>query len=295
MTGYSKELFLQDLENYKNTIKLNDLRTGNIIGNRIMSNAHLFDEKYYGIIGFFLKQIVAEALVLRNLNDSETTSVISDKTIDFVQNIIEPQINSNITDYDKIWIGYNNVMMKTRQIFIPKGEKEVYKLNQAFTTESFQNLSKMLFSGKENLVYLTNNFLKGILNEMNRIAKTYGTNTDDLYFLSLLIMIDRLDEYVGLTIIDANDFEKRIRNEIIPQINKLEKFLTDQNKKEKVNDLLWELIREWRFDFIKFLDVRRTNPTNPTPVQVQEDIKPAVKSKLVEELAKSLEDEVSGR
>lgn len=292
MTTYNKDLFGQDLQNYINAVKMKDFRTGNILGNRIMSNAYLFDEKNYGLIGFFLKQIMADALTLRNLNDPDAISAISNAAMDFVQNTIEPQLNSMLINYEKIWTGYNNVIIKTRQAFIPKSESVVYKQNSEVSSEAFKRILTILFQNKNHLSYLSNNLLKGILNEMNRIGRTYGTSRSDAYTLSILTMIDRVDEYVGLTVIDKDDFEMRVKAEIIPHIEQLEKIHNDLTV-ENTNELLWKLIIMWRLNFIKFLDVRRS--INQAPPQIQQDTRPPVKSKLVEELAKSLEDEIGGK
>lgn len=293
VADYNVELFKQDLKNYTNAIKVKDFRTGNILANRIMSNSHLFDKQYFGIVGFFLKQITSDAIALRNVTDQDSIATILNAITNFIENTIFPQISSEKYEIAEVWRGYSNFMIKTRDAYLFQEEKEIYKINSKITEKAFNKILGLLFKEKELLTYPTNNFLKGLINEMNRVGKTYGIETKNLYLQSLVTMIDRIDEYVGLTMVDMKDFEVRIKNEVIPYVEKLEEICSNQQSSESdVNDLLWELIKLWREYFIKFLDIKRS-PSQP--LQVKEDVKPPVKSKLVDELAKSLEDEISGR
>lgn len=289
---YDKDALKQDLYLFLDSINVNDFRTGNIIGNRIMSNAYLFDKQYYAIIGFFLKQICIDVLSLRNVSNPDSLTSITSALKSFVKDKIFIQLDTKENTHD-LWIDYNNTVTKTRDSYLPPKEKEAYKVNPQFTNKAFKKIVTLLLENRNELLYPTNNFFKGMLNEMNRIGKIYGTTVNEQYLLSIITMLDRVDEYVGLTILDFDDFKTRIEKEVLPLVNSFEEIAITKNLNEElVNKFLWKLISLWRFNFIKFMEVKRTGAPQ---IQVQEEIKKPVKKKLVEEIAKSLEDEIGGK
>lgn len=54
-----------------------------------------------------------------------------------------------------------------------------------------------------------------LLGEITRADGAYGASPTDLYLFSLLVMIDRLDEYVGTTALDKKEFETRVESEAV--------------------------------------------------------------------------------
>ncbi|AFS83147.1 hypothetical protein [Candidatus Nitrosopumilus sediminis] len=289
---YDKVALKQDLNLFLNSIDSNDFRTGNIIGNRIMSNAYLFEKQNYAIMGYFLKQICIDALSLKNRSDPDSLSPITSALKTFVKDKIFIQLDTQ-ENLHELWKDYNNTVTKTRNSFLPPKEKELYKVNPQFTNKAFKKIISLLLENRDSLKYPTNNFFKGMLNEMNRIGKIYGTSIKDQHVLAIITMLDRVDEYVGLTVIDYEDFESRIEKEILPLVNSFEEVAINKNLDENlVNKFLWKLISIWRFNFIKFMEVKRAGVPQ---IQVQEEIKKPVKKQLVEEIAKSLEDEIGGK
>ena len=172
---------------------------------------------------------------------------------------------------------------------LPDDEKSSYTDNTKYTSKTVQKVTKLLFSSKDFLTYGSNNIINGVLNEISRVSRTHGVNPQDLQLSSILVMIDRIDEYVGTTATDKEDFEKRISNEVIPHIKKLEELHGNGMHEEQVNDLLWKLIKEWREYYIRFLEPSKQPIQSKIPI-----IEGRIKDELVKELAEGIEKEVIG-
>jgi len=293
LQGYNEEIFRQDLDVFSDNIRNKDFRSGNILANRIMSNAYFFDEKYFGIIGFFLRQFAIDGLNFNTINKIEGVNLIKDKTSEFVDKI-KGQLNTE-KNLGQLWIAYSNIMMVTRPTYLVENERKYYKTELEFTNQIFEKIFKFLFKNLNELTYPTNNMLKGILNEIQRVMKTHGADKTKLYLLSIILMLERIDEYIGMTALDKDEFKRRVEKEIIPNVQKIESIVSRINDPEvegAVNEILWDLIKQWRTDFVKFLEPR-------SQAQLQSKGKPTitepVKSELVDELAESLEDEVAGK
>jgi len=255
-----------------------------------MTNACFFDDKYFGIIGFFLRQLALDGITANAVNNTEAENLIKEQTSQFIDAILG-QLNTE-KDLTQLWIKYSLALAKTRPAILLEDEKKAYKSNSEFTHLIFQEAISVLFQNKKELTYLTNNLIKGVLNELNRVSRTHGVKTEDLYLHSLLIMLERIDEYVGMTILDKDDFKNRIEKEVLPDIEKLSSILTESNNEVVINDFLWDLIKKWRIDYIRFLEPRRTGQPQ---YQGQLLANEPVKSELVDELAKGLEEEVTGK
>jgi len=244
-SAYDSELFKEDLKVFESAMKKNDFKTANIISNRIMTNAWIANTQYYGIVGFFLRQLSLDVLIASNLNNSSAVKLMSNQISQFTDNILA-QVSSKKTSLQELWIAFNIAKEKLRQEILPEDEKNHYTTNTKFTHESVHKVIQLLFESKEILIYGSNNLIKGVLSEILRSSRSYGISPEDNYLLSILIMIDRIDEYVGTTALDNKDFEIRIEKELMPYIIKFKEMNSSKIDETKVNDLIWELIQSWR-------------------------------------------------
>lgn len=287
---YDDGLFRQELQVFLAAIKKKDFRTGNIIANRIMTNSWISDEQYYGIIGFFLRELVIVGLNATNIDKETAINTVIDQIILFTDNIIG-QISSNEKNMSKLWTYFTVAISKGQVVILPEDEKNNYSFNLKYTTVVFNRIFKTFAQQKEDLTYPTNYLIKGVLNELLRITRTYGIIKDDLYILSLLKMIDLIDEYVGVTSVSESDFKERINKEVVP---KIDRFFTAIEKKDEnfVNDFLWDMIKEWRLYYLRFLEFRRQVKKKLKDQPVMDE---QTKSELVDELAEGLEKEIGNK
>lgn len=283
---YDSELFKMDLKIFESAMKKKDFKTAIIMSNRIMSNAWVSDTQFYGIIGFFLRQLTMEALSSSNVNNSSAVDSMINQISIFTDNILA-QVSSNKNNLKELWINFGIAIEKSRKETLPDAERDNYTTNIEYTNKTAQKVMELLFTSKDVLRYAYNNLIKGVLSEIFRVSKTYSISTPNLYLLSLLVMIDRIDEYVGMTTIDKKDFETRMEKEVIPYINQLEDVYANKMDEEKVNSLLWDLIKSWRVYYVRFMEPRRQAPQNQQPI-----IEGKIKDELVEELAEGIEKEV---
>lgn len=282
--AYNSELFKMDLKIFENAMIKKDFKTANIMSNRIMSNAWISDAKFYGIIGFFLRQLSIEVLNSSRVDNDSAAKIILDQSSLFTTNVLG-QVSSNKQNLKELWISFGIVMEKSRKSILLEDERNNYKMNIEYTSQTTEKVTQVLFASKNILTYRPNNLIKGVLEEILRTAKSFGINTSDLYILSVLTMIDCIDEYVRNTAIDKEDFEKRIEKEVIPYVNKLEELHNEKMEQEKTDNLLWDLIKTWRLYYVRFMDLR--------PQQQQQlTIEGKIKDELIDELADGLEKEM---
>lgn len=293
--GYDEVIFRYDLDAYGISVKDKNFKDANIFANRIMSNAVIFDEKEYGIVGYVLKEIANDGLnLLQSSNISEIPLFVraSSKIVGLVLNLLE----SKKIDLEQIWDAYNQHQNSTHKLFMSKTEKNSYlDQNTKFSKSAINTLIEYMRKNQKIFSYRPNNFIKGILNEVSRLSKVHGLDNDDEHFVSLFRMLLRLDEYVKENS-TLSDFIPRSEKELIPFVEKIISLRNSQNdgnfKHDNINDLLWSMIKTWRHYFIKFLE-------NPQPMysvrQNQEAPENPEATELINEITKHIEEEAGLR
>ena len=218
--NYDETLFRQDFEIFNNAVKQNDFKTANIISNRIMTNAWLFNAKFFGITGFFLRLLTLDALSALNINNENAVKTIKEQIKSFTDSVLA-EVSSKDFSITELWTHYTIAYEKCRHEFSTDYEKSIYTRELEFTHNVFVKMLSILNEEKDQISYPSNSLIQGIFNECYRISRTYGIETEDLYVLSILVMIDRIDEYVKLTFVEFKEFETRAKSESVPLIEKL--------------------------------------------------------------------------
>lgn len=283
-------VFQQDLSAFSAAVKSKDFRESNIFANRIMSNAFLTETQDFGIVGFILKELSNDGMLLQQSKNDTSFSDFIKTAQKFVSEIIVICKN-NTVDLNKIWTLYGEMLIRNRDIFMSKNEVISYKRNNSkFSKKIIHKLLKVLETNKKILAYPSNNFFKGMLNELSRLIKNHSIDSSDAHFISLIIMMERIDQYVKNTSV-VNEFPDRAKNEILPLTDKIIKLynsITEKDdKSSEIDTLLWELIGIWRLYFIEFMELG-------TQIAVREErsVDDPIKNKLVDAIAKEIEKEV---
>lgn len=289
---YLKEGFPEDLDAYGIAIKEKDFKWANIFANRIMSNSYLFDQKETGIIGHVLKEIASDGINLQQKKDPKQLSDYSQKSRHVVGGIIT-MLEKNQIDCDEVWQLYNNHQKATNKMFQSEIEQTAYpKTNEVFSISIIDKLIELLEKHSDILLEPQNNLFKGILNEAGRISKVYGLSKEEEHFVSLLRGITRIDDYIK-AISKGSSFVAKSEEQIIPLVKKIIEL--NHNRKENnyekddIDNLLWEMIKIWRFYFIKYMEVPLTSYSFREEKIHSEDEE---ESKLVEEVKKHIEKEM---
>jgi hypothetical protein len=102
-------------------------------------------------------------------------------------------------------------------------------------------------------------------------------------------MINRIDEYVKDTTL-LHEFPERSKKEILPLLEKIldvAKEAAMTKNEDKIDDLLWELIKKWRLYFLQFMEIQKG-----VPLREEKVVEEPTQSKLVDAIAKEIEKEV---
>jgi hypothetical protein len=291
MSDYDKTNFRYDLDAYGFCVKENDFKQANIFANRIMSNAFLFDKKDFGIIGHIFKEIANDGIVAQQGKDEKLLLEYSEKSQKVI-GVVVKMLDSDSIDIKKIWSHYSAHQDSTNKLFNSEYEIKAYqKPDKAFSNKAIQKLMNLLEENITLLGYRSNDLYRGVLNETGRISKIYGLYDYDEHFTSLLRLMQKIDEYVKQTS-NSNDFLPRSQKEIIPltkEITSIYNSITPENKQEeKIDNLLWILIKIWRLFFVKFMERGQVSYSFKDE-QIPDDPE---KSKLVDEVTKYIEKEL---
>ena len=286
---YTETIFGYDLDAYGISVKTKDFRSANIFANRIMSNSSLFDSKQFGIIGHILKEIANDGIKIQMSKDDKMLLDYSQKSSKVVGTVVKMLATKKII-LDDLWSAYNQHQISTHTMFMSPSEKIAYvKLDETFSNNTIKQLITILEKDISFLEYPTNDFLRGILNESSRLSKVHGLQKSDEHFMSLLMMLQRIDIYIKHTAM-KEDFIERTQKETIPlasEIIKIYHLINNTNdKSDEIDDLLWKLIKIWRNYFIKFMEIEQSNYSIREQKSNKEDLE---KSELVEEVTKYIE------
>lgn len=253
----SFKVVLQNIEAAISAFDLENFVLMNIFGNRIMSDALLFNDGKLALPGFFLKHV---AVIYGNLKTRLTESKFSDAKSDgrTYLNTLSNFTKESIKE-KTLWQDFHEFNNNIRKHIILDIEWKVYEQNPEITHNAFMWLLGYLNDKKEVLLQPNNFFFKGILIEMNRLSKVYGCKLTDTYAISLLTSLDRYFDYFQRayrTSIGHINKDK-VKEIIYPYIEKITNLFSegDEVEPETINSILWELIKGWREFFIQYMEL----------------------------------------
>jgi len=184
---------------------------------------------------------------------------------------------------------YNHFCNRIRKHQQNEYEKESYEENVEFTHFAFRWLLEKLSEDRDVFFHDKNQFMRGILNEMDRIFRVHGGELVDLYALSLVKALQLYSDYMEYFSKDERD--EIIKKSLFPYIDDIVKTLLEGPVDQKeVTLLLKHIIIDWRLCFIHFME-------RPRLVSIREEeervpITEETKKKISETVAKALEEEV---
>lgn len=290
--GYEFTAFRQDLQAAVKALEEEDFENMNIYSNRIMSNSIYGTERKLALPGFYLKDI---SFILGNIKAKTPTSAFSTaKSLanEYAKNLSEKTSQSEFKE-EELWLQFHEFMVNIRKFSLDPIEEKAYtQPNTSFTHEAFQWLISHLDKRREILLHPKNLLLKGILNEMNRLYRNHGVELAETYSMGLMTALDRCNDYVRMSSRSENEFEERVKQEILPYLDRIIPVLKERPLDfENVNQLLWELVRKWRVYFIEFMErshmVREAVYEPEKGIELPEE----TRKKLTDAITKSLEGE----
>ncbi|KKK40332.1 hypothetical protein LCGC14_0786500 [marine sediment metagenome] len=264
-----KSVLIEDVNIYKNGLEREDYSFCNIIGNRLITNAVFLDSKEFNLIGAILKEVLNFFAIIEEPKNLK-------KELD---NLIDTFINTKELSVNSIMEFYLNFYSNIRNEINPEFEK--YKDNKEYSLYSTKvcldflkaELDKQIIPYSRDLIYF------GVSNELNRIYRNFGCNKHQLILKIVLLFSGRLYDYYRFLIMSKEPkYESWEENYLVlkEKIKKnISEFDIDAEYLGKTRDLLFELCKEWRFMYIRLLDITPQVKREKTsiPPKIQEELK----------------------
>jgi hypothetical protein len=264
----------KDLKVAALSFKADDFDLMNIIGNRTMSDAVFFKKVNLAVAGFFVKQVALSFANLKpRLSDSELleAKLSGDKYTAFLSECNEE------TDQVQAWANYHQFNLDMRKYpttGINKQIAEVYGEDYEATSNVRKWLIDFLDANKMRLCDNRNNFIKGIMNELQRVGIAFGYEVKDTIIFSCLLALDRFYDYFRLqyeTQIAANN-EEAVKTQLFPFLERIRTLSSETSiNYEEVNSLLYDMIKKWREYFIYYMELSPRIP--PKQVELSKETK----------------------
>jgi hypothetical protein len=283
------EMLAKNIEVAKLSFQRDDFQLMNILGNRIMSDSLFGGNKDFSLFGFFIKQVALNYLNLKpRLDDSDFVGakLVGEKYLDTLSSA------SNDIDKAQLWADYHDFNIQIVQYSasdVDEKIKEIYGDAPQITEHVRHWLIDFLSNKREILFNAKNNFIKGIINEFQRIGLSYGYQIRDTIIFSCLIALDRYWEYFVFqqTAVSGEVDQETVRTTVFPYIDKIRQLSSSSNiNYDNVTNLLSQLIEAWRESFIYYYELPRK--TVEKPVELTEESK----KKLSAVVSKALQKEI---
>ncbi len=285
-------MLAQDIDAAVEALNEEDFENLNIFANRIMSNAILGDERKFALPGFFLKDIYVLLGSLKVKTATAPFSSIMSLAKGYAKRLQEETTEDAFTEGD-LWSEYYKLLESLRHFTLTEAEEKAYKDSPVFTHDAFQWLISYLGNNKDTLLHSKNQLLRGINNEMSRLYRCHGGEISELYAISLVTALGRCDDYVKIIARDSAEYEKLTKEMTLPLTERLIAVLkSNPPVSQDVNELLWELIKQWRQFFLKYMETRRASIELVSEPEKGIELPEETRKKLTSAITKSLEGEL---
>ncbi len=285
----SAEMYAKNIEVATLSFKTEEFQFMNILGNRIMSDSLFGNVKDFALFGFFVKQMALNYLNLKpRISESDflDAKLVGEKYLETLSSV------SKYADISKSWADYHEFNIQIMQYSasdINKNIKEIYGDNSNITENVRHWLMDFLVHDREILFERNNNFIKGIINEFQRVGLAYGYQVRDTIIFACLVALDRYYEYFIFKHTTENGLvdEEIVKTTLFPYLDEIKEFSSSSEVDYKeVTDLLWQLIKSWRECFIYYTEL--PYKTIQKPIELSKESK----EKLSEAVSKALQKEI---
>jgi hypothetical protein len=276
------EVIEQDAKAAYSAFKNDDFRDMNIFANRIMSNAVLSEDYRFVLVGFFLKEIARIYGLMKARKDLSAFSTAKSLGDTYLKSIGLGK------SFNELWEEYYQFYGRVGEHRLDEYEKESYKKNVEFTRYAFRWLIGKLSEDRNILLNENNQFVHGILNEMDRIIRVHGGELNHLYAWSLVRALQLYYSYVDY--FGKEERKQIIEKSVFSYIDDIAKtLLKDPIDPNEVTNLLQRVIVDWRICFLHFMERAELVPIEgEKKVQITEE----TRKKISESVTKALEEEV---
>ena len=275
---FVKTALNEDVKAIVGAFENEDFHIMNILSNRLLSNSIIVDVNDY-VTGWIYKDIALSFNRFQTQGLETYSTALA--TVKPIINKIAEDYSSEKTNFENLWKNYFEYCLRIREFSLKSFEYESYSTNVEYTKHAFNWLINFLDENRELLKKDKNRLLKGVLNEMDRIYRCYSGDFNTLIILSLVRALDSLYLYIL--------YEKEHKDKIYPLLDKVIKY--SQNSETDIeagSEILKDILTEWRYYFIRYMDIAVTRGNIEGGIMIPEN----VKGKLSDSISKSLEEEI---
>ena len=282
------KVFIEDLEAYINGLENKDFQFCNIISNRITTDAIFLDSKEFALIGAILKD------TLPNFQRVEESyeETIRKKFVSVINDFMKYQEK---LDCSFILNRYSDYFDESKQYFTSSFEK--YSENKDYTSRIINFCLKFLKDELEkgNLPYAEDLLVMGVLNEISRASRQFGCTSHQHILLNILSFSHRLQDYFKVLLTSDDKYANKWKE----SYQKYRAILKDNIKKYDLSDDyiqrssedLFELIKEWRFMFLRLMNILPPMPQPPPQIKIPSRVENELKEMVSKAISKELEGE----
>lgn len=266
------DVLKEDLKGYMNGLDESDYGFCNILSNRMITNAVILRSKSYALLGAILKEITYEFRFYKD-DDKLKKGIRKLKKILTNYSLEKTGFNSKqlIEDYYEYYQEFRELI---------KSDLEEYEENTSFSMVAIKFCLEFYIKelNYNDIPINLDVLVFGVLNEINRVIKSHGCTAEQLMLKILLNSFGRMYEYYRF-FLDAETKKERwlqsYNNLKEKVINNLKKIFEDQPYIESSIDLIFEICEEWRYMFIRMLEIPKTTVLErqvTVPKKVKEDL-----------------------
>jgi hypothetical protein len=254
-----ENVLYEDLRVYRKSLAENKLDLGNILANRLNSDAISLNSKEYSLISMILKECV---LILLRITDPEKQQKETKLLLTLIEKIKTPL---SVNNYMKM---YSDFYKRMNKYLITPEEK--YTEDIEFTEYTINYYLDFLITELkgEDLNVTTTRIFVGVFSEITRVVKTHGFSQKHLLLQLILSCFNRLYDYFRFVKLNTSEkqyirFEKLLKTNLNLLINniKLYKQSTQQQYLQSSLNDIFDISKEWRLMYVRFMDIRIPIPS----------------------------------
>ncbi len=284
-----KYVLKEDLKAYLNGLDDLDFGFCNILSNRMITDAVILKSTIFALLGAMLKEITYEFRFYKDdINLRKGLRKLKKIINEYASDKYELNAKQLLEDYQDYYNEFRELI---------KIEREIYKNNPEFSQFSIDfclafYIKELNFNDTPiNLDVL----IFGILNEVNRVIKSHGSTSKQLMLKIILNSFGRMYEYFRFYLQNEESkierWKESFDNFKEKLLDNIEKFNDDKNYIENSIDFLFEICEEWRYMFIRMLEIPKTsNSVVEKQITVPKKVKEDLDEIVSDLIASKLED-----
>lgn len=272
------DVLAQDFDAIIKAFEAEEFGLMQILSNRIMSNMLFFKPIPNYLPGYICKDIATAFERIKIQKGSAfSTSKVTIKPI--LLELNQAFMAHSPEEQSLYWDIFDRYNKEIRSFTLTDSERDSYKPNFEFTEKAFLWLVNYLDKNRKLLESDKNQFLDGIINEMDRIYRCHSGGKRELRILTTVRALNYL--YIYILFSKENGGIEKI-NSFIDVLKKVNDKAFDITE---LDTLINNILIEWRHFYIKYTEIMIARPTLERGFELPDKLR----DKLTDSITKTLE------